>query len=160
MRLTIRECAVVYRRRAVECELAGSVIRSSDDVAKLARALGAHELATESMWVLLLDARQKLAGVHECARGGVSAVAVALSDMLRAAIVTGAPALILVHNHPSGSTAPSAEDYAFTDRAAEACKLLSLSLLDHVIVAEGGHFSMLDMGDLRESTLKRRAQSA
>ena len=64
--------------------------------------------------------------------------------------------MVLVHNHPSGVTDPSAEDLAFTERLAQAGELLGIFLLDHVIVGADGYFSCLDAGLYRGSPLGGR----
>ncbi len=79
-------------------------------------------------------------------RGSRGHVAVRPAEVLRAVIATGAPALALVHNHPSGLGQPSAADIAFTGRVAAAARLLGVALLDHVVVASRGWSSLADRG--------------
>ena len=57
-----------------------------------------------------------------------------------------AAALILVHNHPSGSPEPSRADIAITHRIAEAGRLLGIALHDHVIIGHGRHVSLKAKG--------------
>ena len=54
--------------------------------------------------------------------------------------------LIVAHNHPSGNTEPSREDIELTERLRDAGKLLGISLIDHLIIAESGYFSFLENG--------------
>jgi DNA repair protein RadC len=56
---------------------------------------------------------------------------------------------VLVHNHPSGDPAPSAEDIAFTRRVVQAGELLGVNVLDHVVIADSGYHSLLDADLLR-----------
>ena len=58
----------------------------------------------------------------------------------------GASALILVHNHPSGSPEPSRADIQITQKIAEAGRLLGVTLHDHVIVGREGHVSLRAKG--------------
>ena len=58
-------------------------------------------------------------------------------EIFRSAIVRNASTIIVSHNHPSGSIAPSAEDIAVTETLAHAGRLLGIQLLDHVIVGGG-----------------------
>ena len=145
--MRLRECELVYRARSVD--VCVKRISSSEDVYRLLGAMDASRRVTESMWVLLLDARQKLIGIHECAKGGVTSVPVQLCDVFRAAIIAGAPAVILAHNHPSGDCGPSPEDFVFTDAARNAGKLLGVEVLDHIIVAHSWYYSLLDAGKFR-----------
>ena len=55
-------------------------------------------------------------------------------EVFRGAIVAGAAAIILAHNHPSGDPTPSAEDYATTRRLIEAGKIVDIKILDHIIL--------------------------
>jgi DNA repair protein RadC len=144
--MRLRECEVLYRTRTVDVSIRH--IRSSEDVYRLLRAMDATARAAESLWVLLVDARQKLIAVHECARGGISSVPVQPCDVFRAAIVAGASAVLLAHNHPSGECAPSPEDFAFTKAMRAAGALLGIPLLDHVVVASAGFYSFVDAGHM------------
>jgi DNA repair protein RadC len=55
--------------------------------------------------------------------------------VLRAALLAGAAAVVVSHNHPSGDPTPSAEDRGITTRLREACALMELALADHLVVA-------------------------
>ena len=58
----------------------------------------------------------------------------------------GASALIIVHNHPSGSPQPSRADIEITNRIAEAGRLLGIVVHDHVIIGREGHVSLRAKG--------------
>ena len=62
------------------------------------------------------------------------------SDIIRPALLCGATKLIVAHNHPSGNIQPSAADKKVTTRLKEACSLLGLTLLDHIIIADNSDF--------------------
>ncbi|HEX5657581.1 MAG TPA: JAB domain-containing protein [Polyangiales bacterium] len=145
--MRLRECEVLYRTRKLDVHVPR--IASSEDVYRLLGAMDAPARATESVWVLLLDARQKVVGVHECARGGVASVPVMPCDVYRAAVVAGSNAIILAHNHPSGDCTPSPEDFAFTNRVQDGGKILGIHVLDHLVVATNGYFSFLDAGHMK-----------
>jgi DNA repair protein RadC len=145
--MRLRECEVLYRTRTLDVRVRH--IRSSEDVYRLLVAMDATHRAAESVWVLLLDARQKVIGVHECARGGVASVPVTPCDVFRAAVVAGSTAVILAHNHPSGDCSPSAEDFAFTKRVRAAAEILGIQVLDHIVVANSGYYSFLDTGHMK-----------
>ncbi len=69
--------------------------------------------------------------------GSVSAVAVGVADVLRPVLASGAPQLVLVHNHPDGRTASPA-DHAFTRRLVASCAVLGLGLRGHLVLLPGG----------------------
>jgi hypothetical protein len=69
--------------------------------------------------------------------GSASAVAVGVADVLRPLLVSGAPQLVLVHNHPDGRTA-SVADHAFTRRLVASCAVLGLGLRGHLVLLPGG----------------------
>lgn len=100
----------------------------------------------ESFHVLLLDGRNRLVADREVSVGTLTASLVHPREVFRDAIRCGCAALILVHNHPSGDPAPSAEDREVTDRLERAGRLLGIRVVDHVIVADGGHFSFREAG--------------
>ena len=66
--------------------------------------------------------------------------------MIRRALDLGATALILVHNHPSGSPQPSRADIQITNKIAEAGRLLGIVVHDHVIIGREGHVSLKAKG--------------
>lgn len=109
---------------------------------------GMQDLGVEECHVLLLDRSHTIMGEQLVSRGGIAGTAVDVRVVMRHAIVAQASAIALVHNHPSGNTAPSAEDDRLTRRVAEAARTLDLRLLDHVVVADGGYYSYSDNGKI------------
>jgi len=81
-------------------------------------------------------------------QGNVSTAVARMAELFREAVVANAPAVILVHNHPSGDPDPSPEDVRLTRDAAQAARLLSIDLLDHVIVGRGRFVSLKERGVL------------
>ncbi len=127
----------------------GERLSSSQDVY---RAFGPllNQLCYEELWAIALDARQRVLSKMLLARGGLSGCALQPADVFRPLMREAASAVILVHNHPSGSCSPSAEDLGFTERLAQAGELLGISVLDHVIVGAEGYYSCLDSGQWRK----------
>ena len=66
--------------------------------------------------------------------------------MFRAAIVAGAYAVILVHNHPSGEPKPSAEDRALAEQLVAAGNLLGIPVHDHIVIGHGRYVSFAETG--------------
>jgi DNA repair protein RadC len=76
----------------------------------------------------------------------VNSSVVRVGELLREAVKANCPAVILVHNHPSGDPSPSTEDVAMTRQAVEAGHLLDIDVLDHLILGHGRYVSMKERG--------------
>lgn len=95
-------------------------------------------LEHEELWLLCLDAKNGLRSAQRVAQGGIHGCSVTPRDVLRPAVRNAAAAVVVVHNHPSGDPTPSAEDLLMTESLAQACNVLGVPLLDHVVVAAEG----------------------
>lgn len=139
--------ALELGRRALAPRVRELTIEGPSDVYRYARPRLAH-LTREVFHVLLLDTRHRLVADRRVAEGGLAACAISPRDVFEAAIREAAPAMIFVHNHPSGDPTPSRDDILLTERLGKAAQLLGLSLVDHVVVADGGYTSLAEMGKL------------
>jgi DNA repair protein RadC len=123
-------------------------VRASGDVATLMWPLVAG-LDREQFWVLLLNGKNRAIGLNLVSVGALTAALVHPREVMKPAILSNAAAIVLVHNHPSGDPAPSAEDLALTQRLWAAGELLGIRVLDHVVVGdEGAYCSLADQGAL------------
>lgn len=109
------------------------------------RADMAH-LTIERVRVLYLNTRNMLIRDELLSEGSIDQAAVYTREVIRRAIDLGAAALILVHNHPSGDSAPSRQDIALTRDIIEAGKRLGIAVHDHLIIGKDGHSSMRSAG--------------
>lgn len=149
--------AIELGRRVIARPLdPGRPLASSRDVAAAFRPRLA-DAAEERFLVVALDARNRPIREEEVARGSAAACPVSPAAVFRRLIAEAAVAAVFVHNHPSGDPSPSPEDVAFTERLVQAGALLDVAVLDHVIVARGGHFSFLDEGLLAPAAGAPRA---
>jgi len=121
------------------------VISSPQDVANLLTPEMAL-LSQESLRVLLLNTRNQVLSVSEVYRGNVSTAVIRAAEVFRDAVKENCPAVILVHNHPSGDPTPSAEDIKVTGQLQQAARLLDIELLDHIVLAQNGFVSMKEQG--------------
>jgi len=78
--------------------------------------------------------------------GSIDEAAIHPREVIRRALDLGATALILVHNHPSGSPQPSRADIDITNSIAEAGRLLGVTVHDHVVIGREGHVSLRAKG--------------
>lgn len=104
------------------------------------------DLPQEQLRVVLLDTRNRIIDVVLVYQGNVSSAVVRMAELFRDAIVANAPAIVLIHNHPSGESDPSEQDIQLTKQAAEAASLLGIQLLDHVVIGHGRFASLKDRG--------------
>lgn len=102
----------------------------------------------ESIWIVGLDAKNRVRLTHPSARGGSTSCAVSPADLIRPLVINACVGAIMVHNHPSGDPRPSTEDAALTERVRRGAELLGIKLLDHIIIGWEGYFSFLDAGML------------
>ncbi|HOB15439.1 MAG TPA: DNA repair protein RadC [Novosphingobium sp.] len=103
-------------------------------------------LRHERVRALYLDTRNRLVSDELLSEGSLDEAAIHPRDVVKKALDLGAAALIMVHNHPSGSPEPSRADIAITNRIAEAARLLGITLHDHVIIGKEGHVSLRAKG--------------
>ena len=103
-------------------------------------------LTVERVRVLYLNARNVLILDEHVGYGSIDEAAIHPREVIRRALDLGATALILVHNHPSGSPEPSRADIQITNRIAEAGRLLGITVHDHLIIGREGHVSLKAKG--------------
>lgn len=122
-----------------------AVVRSPQDVANLLMAeMGL--LDQEHLRVVLLDTKNRVLAVSEIYKGSVNASQVRVAELFREAVRQNCPAMILVHNHPSGDPTPSADDIEITKQAVAAGKLLDIEVLDHLIISHQRFVSLKERG--------------
>ena len=105
-------------------------------------------LRQEQFRILLLDSQHRLIRVCLVSQGSLNAAVVHPREVLRPAILASAQAVVLVHNHPSGDPEPSEDDVRLTLRISEACGLLGIELLDHIVLGADGFRSLREGGFL------------
>lgn len=103
-------------------------------------------LTLERVRVLYLNAKNMLILDDLVGEGSIDEAAIHPREVIRRALDIGATALILVHNHPSGSPDPSRADIDITNRIAEAGRLLGVTVHDHVVIGREGHVSLRAKG--------------
>ena len=106
--------------------------------------LGAEmsKLSQESLRVVLLNTKNIVVGIRTVYQGTVNSAAVRVAEVLRPAIRENCPAIIVVHNHPSGDPTPSPEDIVVTRRIRRGAAEVDVELLDHLVIGERGFVSM------------------
>ncbi|MFC4727395.1 RadC family protein [Coralloluteibacterium thermophilus] len=103
-------------------------------------------LPHEVFAVLFLDTRHRVIAFEELFRGTIDGAEVHAREVVKRALAHNAAALMLGHNHPSGSSEPSAADRAVTLRLKSALALVDVRVLDHFVVGDGPPVSLATRG--------------
>jgi DNA repair protein RadC len=123
-------------------------ISSSADAFEVLKAFYPKETVyvQESFVVLYLNRANRVLGEYRMSMGGISGTLVDIRLLLSVALKSLSSGLILSHNHPSGNLVPSKADEELTNRIKQACNLMELKLLDHLIITDEQYFSFSDAG--------------
>lgn len=108
-------------------------IREPKDVAKVLM----NDLRFEKIEIakiIILDNKNNILKIKKIATGSSNFVNLNIRSILSEAIKMNAPKIILVHNHPSGDSTPSKQDYELTSKIEQASKMLGVELLDHIVI--------------------------
>ena len=100
----------------------------------------------EEFWVLLLNQHHRLIKRVCVSHGGITEVSVDVRIIIREAVLANATILAVCHNHPSGSLRPSHYDNEITTTLQQACQLMRIHFLDHVIITDGAYYSYHEQG--------------
>ena len=136
----------VYRR-AMRSTGQEKVLNSVEKFGRYFLSLLAQE-RQETLYQLCLDAKGKLLTCKKLSQGSADCTALSVRQVVENALLSGASAVVLAHNHPSGVALPSENDRAVTLWVRDALKTMDIRLLDHIIVADGDYVSMNQSGYL------------
>lgn len=139
--------AIELGGRRKKAESTSEFIRSSHDVYAYFRPL-LQDKEYEEFWVLFLNRANKILKGYKASDGGVSHTVADPKRIFKAALEHNASNLVLCHNHPSGNLSPSTADHRLTKKLIAAAKNLDMSIIDHIIVTDGGYYSFADEGEL------------
>jgi DNA repair protein RadC len=107
-----------------------------------------QDLATEEFHILLMNQNYRLVKSVKISQGGITETSADIRVMMREAVLCNATILAACHNHPSGSLSPSRADDELTRAIKEACRLMRIHFLDHVIVTDGAFYSYHEQGKI------------
>ena len=134
------------RRRAAEASVDNKLKSSRDAYERLLLLL--DDPQQEHFFVMYLNQNNKVLKAECVSKGGVTHAIADPKVIFKNAINIGATALILSHNHPSGSPTPSEEDRLLTKKITAAGKLLDINIVDHIIIGKERYYSFLDHGEM------------
>jgi len=137
----INEVSIGYKRRKFKIET--SKIETSEDAYKLIRKAIGNKFINhhEEFWIILLDHGANVLGISKAFKGGLNRMSIDIKILFQYAIKTNASAMILLHNHPSNTLAPSKEDISITKRIIKSGKLIGIHILDHIILSDTSYYS-------------------
>jgi len=143
--ITIAAALELGRRRREDIDLAPKKIQSSKTVFEIMEPL-IGELPHEEFWIIYLNNSNKILKKVQLSKGGMTGTLVDTRLVMKQALDTGATAIILSHNHPSGTLKPSQADLSITKKLKEAGALLDIKVLDHLIITQNAYLSFADEG--------------
>ncbi|MBD0725581.1 hypothetical protein B6A10_10360 [Flavobacterium sp. L1I52] len=132
------------RRRAEEAQELDKITSSKSVFEIMQPIIG--ELPHEEFWILYLNNSNKVISKAQMSVGGITGTLVDVRLVFKMALEKCATALILCHNHPSGTLIPSDADRQLTKKLKTAGDSLDIKVLDHLIVTERNYFSFADEG--------------
>ncbi len=141
--ITVITALELGRRRRLEEALERPKITSSKAVFEIMQPI-IGELSHEEFWVIYLNNSNKIIYKNQLSSGGITGTLVDVRILFKKALELSSVAIILCHNHPSGSLKPSRSDLDLTKKIQEAGKSLDIKILDHLLVTEKAYFSFAD----------------
>ena len=102
----------------------------------------------EEVWIMLLSRRNQVIKEFQLTTGSAVASVFDIKMIIKRALLEGAEAIAMCHNHPSGNLRPSPQDDNITRKLYAACQTMDLRMIDHVIISVEGFYSYSDEGRL------------
>ena len=135
-----------HARRLLANRVRRGATMSSPEAVKDHLRLELGVLEHEVFCVLFLDAQHRIIALKQMFRGTVSQTSVYPREVVKEALSVNAAAVILAHNHPSGSVEPSRADEFLTQTLKTALALVDVRVLDHLVVAGADVCSFAERG--------------
>jgi DNA repair protein RadC len=112
----------------------------------------------ECFKVIYLDAKNRVIETETLFKGTLTASSVYPREVVAAAMNQHAAALIFAHNHPSGDPIPSKEDISLTRQLLFACRVMGITVHEHLVIGDNRHFSFADQGYIARMNREFEAQ--
>ncbi|HKV83087.1 MAG TPA: DNA repair protein RadC [Ktedonobacterales bacterium] len=141
----LRAALEIGRRLSVIAPNERPTITRPEDVATLLLGDMAY-LSQEQLRVLCLDTKNHVVHQQVVYQGTVNSSVVRVAEVFKPAVTRTCPAVVVVHNHPSGDPTPSPEDVRTTDQLRKAGELLDIELLDHIVIGHQRYVSLKERG--------------
>lgn len=118
------------------------IVNSSKDVANLFMEELRYE-KVEIVKIVILDIKNKVLKIKNISFGGANYAVIEPKEILAEPVKMGASKIILIHNHPSGNSEPSLEDYQVTKRIKLCAEMFGIELIDHIVIGDGEYHSAM-----------------
>ena len=127
----------------------GTLLSSYDDISFyiLSNFFG---ICKEQCSILCMNHAGKVLYYDVISEGDIDSVGISIRTIMEKIIQTGATAIVLAHNHPSGFALPSKNDVTITAAISKALKTVNVRLVDHIIIANDDYISMAQSGEYKE----------
>ncbi len=136
--------AILELSKRIQEPFQGRSVLSPSDAYEILKT--AFDERKERLVALYLDLSHRIMDMETVAIGSPNRVFAQPKDVLRRAVELSAYGIIVAHNHPQGKAKPSTEDIEFTKRLKEACSLIGLEFVDHLILDSEGYVSLKELG--------------
>ena len=127
-----------------------STVQNPSDTYKIMKIVLENENETdrnkEHFWSLAMNEAKNILNLELVSLGTYNMVHASPADILSIPLQKQAQGIILIHNHPLGSLQPSEEDKNFTDLMIQACRIMKMHVIDHLIINEHSYFSFTETG--------------
>ncbi len=143
--ISINAALELGRRRQLSDIAQRPQIRSSRDAYNVIAPI-VVDLPHEEFWILMLNRSNQVVARTKISSGGTSSTVIDAKIVFKKALEYQASAIILCHNHPSGSLEPSDADINITRKLRQGGTYIDIGVLDHIIVSERGYCSLADDG--------------
>jgi DNA repair protein RadC len=143
--ISILAACELGKRRQMESPEERPDLSSATRIYNLMRPV-MQDLDVEEFWVLLLNQHYRLIKRVRISHGGITETAVDIRIIIREAVMANSTIMAVCHNHPSGNLTPSRADEELTRTIRNACELMRIHFLDHVIITDGEYYSFHEAG--------------
>lgn len=147
MDIQLDEIKITYSRRNSDSQ-EKRIVKSSLDLYNYLLKIWDFETIDlfEEFKIVLLNQSNTVIGMYPVSKGGISSTIVEIRHIIYIALKTNSSSLALAHNHPSGNLKPSSADLKITNKIKDACNLMDIQLLDHIIMSRTNYLSLKDDG--------------
>lgn len=132
----------MIKEKAVICN--DSMKSSMDVVAFINSIENYHQNTNETMSVIALSTKNEILAYADISIGAIDYCIMNIPTILQIVLLANAPKFILVHNHPSGNSTPSASDIESTKQLQMVADIMKLQLLDHIVIGDDSYTSIME----------------
>ena len=145
--MVAREVCLSLKDTKIELPFVGK-IKNSNEIYKIVDSIYDRGQIgyREHFYAIYLSNSNMMLGFNHIGIGGITSTVADLRIILQGALLLNAVGIVLAHNHPSGNLMPSDADIQLTKKINEACKIMDLRLIDHIILSEESYYSFSDSG--------------